>query len=209
MSYHNIISPNEVPEESWSAYGFNTQTFEFFHGSKYKMTVIERTCMDCGKKEKILANTLRMAIRYGYHTGLCRKCGRERSYREAAVRSSQDRLQNPKKSSEGYVLIRRNQAQNGYRKDKNILEHRFVMEQHLGRPLLPTETVHHKNGIKTDNRIENLELWSSRHVGGQRYEDLDEEQIEILIEHLQGVLREKRAYLLPFYYDGRSKEAIL
>jgi hypothetical protein len=65
----------------------------------------------------------------------------------------------------------------GYRRmptgtKKGILEHRLVMEQAIGRPLRPEETVHHKNGDRLDNRIENLELWASAHAPGQRVSDL-------------------------------------
>jgi hypothetical protein len=70
------------------------------------------------------------------------------------------------RNKNGYILIWCNDRQ------KQVAEHRLVMESHLGRQLEPHENVHHINGIRHDNRIENLELWVKPQPCGQRPEDL-------------------------------------
>jgi hypothetical protein len=65
-----------------------------------------------------------------------------------------------------------------------VLEHRVIMEQLLGRPLRKFENVHHKNGVRHDNRPENLELWVKPQPQGQRVEDL----IAWMVQHYRAEL---------------------
>lgn len=82
--------------------------------------------------------------------------------------------------AEAYGVVRDEDGwtlRNGYKtksgpNKKLIYEHRQVMEDFLGRKLESFENVHHINGDRADNRVENLELWVETQPSGQRVEDL-------------------------------------
>jgi len=76
-------------------------------------------------------------------------------------------------NAQGYVIV--------WQPERRVylMEHRLLMEQKLARPLLASESVHHVNGARDDNRIENLELWVTPQIKGQRAADL----VAWIVEH--------------------------
>jgi len=80
----------------------------------------------------------------------------------------------------------------GNRKGKRpIVEQRLVMAQHLGRPLLPSELVHHKDGNKKNNRIENLRLMSE----SEHYLVTSIQMLKRYITHAEGSLEKAKTEL--------------
>lgn len=121
---------------------------------------------DCGQTKVVIACNLKQG-----QTKSCGCLSKEIARKTIATLNSKKQKDCGGKirTSNGYIYVWADEN-SPYGKSK-IYEHHYVMSLALKRKLLSHETVHHKNGIRSDNRLENLELWSSSHPSGQRVVD--------------------------------------
>lgn len=137
------------------------------------------------KRKSIIQNTCRICEkRCSNHEGadnLCKRCynivfKRKEKNQSTLTEDILSDIEHHKKrerrflDADGYAIILKLGHPNAKRHGR-IREHVYVMSEYLKRPLRKGETVHHINGIKDDNRIENLELWATSHPYGQRVKD--------------------------------------
>lgn len=117
---------------------------------------VNRVCRKCSQTSPIRVSSLLNSLKKGKKlSNGCVLCG----YKS-------DNLGKGKyKKDGGYIVVLCKQHPNAT-KQGTVAEHRLVMEESLGRYLTSYETVHHINGIKDDNRIENLQLRTGQHGAG-------------------------------------------
>ena len=137
---------------------------------------------DCGQEKVTLSQSLR--------SGRTKACGCLQEEKAAATIREQGALQrgsnHPKwkggrqLTNQGYRVVISHDHPRRQGRTNYVFEHVLVMEDLLGRHLCPGETVHHINGVRSDNRPGNLELWAVSQPRGQRVENLVAHAVELL-----------------------------
>lgn len=87
-------------------------------------------------------------------------------------------------AKDGYVVRSKQYREDGKHVRLHQSQHRTYWEEAYG-PLLEGQNIHHKNGVRSDNRLENLELWDVRQPKGQRPEDKLEYAKEIFLKYAE------------------------
>jgi hypothetical protein len=146
-----------------------------------------KTCVACGRdydprsnRQIYCSKTCRLGERDCVHCGKTFVPGRHGEERRfcslACWYDSQCPVGSVRPDNSGYNIVKVPPGTPGTKRAARgrnhwMWEHRYVMQQHIGRPIEPWEQVHHKNGRRDDNRIENLELWRHQQPSGIREGD--------------------------------------
>lgn len=183
------ISPGAV-FGSWTA-------IEFTKNIKKKGQYWLFRCL-CGTEKEFLAAEARNG-----RTTQCKKCANK----EHSIFISGENHPNwnggRTMTKNGYVLLYDRSEHPNSQKNGYILEHVLVMSESLERPLFSHEEVHHINGIRDDNHLSNLELWSTSHPSGQRVADKVEWAFNFLKE--EGLLLKPCATCAAVLEDFKIK----
>ena len=161
-----------------------------------------RTCVQCGREFRPSSNHKKCPrCREVDRKHPCPGCGKPVRPRSKACSKCFSRVyhtgsDNPNwkgdaarhRNQHGYIFRRRIGHPRGLHNGWYVFEHILVMEDALGRHLLPGEQVHHRNGRKDDNRLDNLELWVRGQPNGIRVEDALAWAREILARYESGPL---------------------
>lgn len=135
-------------------------------------------CINCNSQIHSPVCRIKTSIKKEKFTCLCRTC-------LSTIRNNVS--VNGKKTTKGYVLIQKSVIPHEHRWlfdwNKPVYLHRYMMSVKLGRKLFNHENVHHIDGNKSNNSIENLELWNSYQPSGQRAIDKIEWARSILNEY--------------------------
>ena len=144
------------------------------HAGRKQIGNIEYVCAHCGTQFQDRSHGERAGRKYCSHR--CRNLARPSRARGANANPGSPGNRKFIDGRSGYVITTGERGIRG-------LEHREVMERHLGRSLKEHETVHHKDGNRQNNALENLELWSKKHGSGQRVSDKISFCVEFLREY--------------------------
>lgn len=160
------LSPDEVPKYLRNNFFWNSQNTRS-HGKRSGRMFIDQKCVKCGRVRTLAVPNIRKHLKTGDYTGKCHSCFMHQQLEDSPAWKGGHGI-----TPDGYAWVLAKNHPNRNRVNR-VAEHRIVMEQILGRYLEPWESVHHKNGNRSDNRPENLELWTTRyHSDGIRVSDI-------------------------------------